>query len=116
MGFSIKSLAPASIDAIRNLEFAEIIMIGISDVFLCMSEHEGFCIPLVESMYFEIPIVAYNSSAIPDTLGETGILVNHKKYAEIAMILDMITTNDSLSKTIANKQKERLKYSQEYGR
>lgn len=82
----------------------------ISDVFLCMSEHEGFCIPLVESMYFEVPIVAYNSTAVPDTLGGTGILVNHKKYSEIAMILDMITSNDSLTKTITSKQKERLKF------
>ena len=82
----------------------------IADVFLCMSEHEGFCVPLVESMYFEVPIVAYNSTAIPDTLGGTGILVNHKKYDEIAMILDMITSDDALAKTITSKQKERLKF------
>lgn len=81
-----------------------------ADVFLCMSEHEGFCVPLVEAMYFEVPIVAYNSTAVPDTLGGTGILVNHKKYAEIAMILDMVTTDDSLAKTITSKQKERLKF------
>ena len=82
----------------------------IADVFLCMSEHEGFCVPLVESMYFEVPIVAYNSTAIPDTLGGTGILINHKKHDEIAMILDMITSNDSLAKAVTSKQKERLQF------
>jgi glycosyltransferase involved in cell wall biosynthesis len=41
--------------------------------FLCASEHEGFCVPLVEAMRHGLPIVAYGSSAIPDTLGETGI-------------------------------------------
>ena len=82
----------------------------ITDVFLCMSEHEGFCIPLVEAMYFGVPIIAYNSSAVPDTLGGTGILVNHKKYAEMAMILDMITSDDSLAKKITSKQKERLEF------
>ena len=80
-----------------------------ADIFLCMSEHEGFCIPLVESMYFEVPIVAYNSSAIPDTLKGSGILVNHKRYDEIAMILELITTNSELSHVITNKQKKQLK-------
>ena len=56
----------------------------ISDVFLCMSEHEGFCVPLVESMFFNIPIIAYNSTAVPYTLDNSGILVKEKKYDEIA--------------------------------
>ena len=37
----------------------------LADVFLCMSEHEGFCVPLVEAMHFNVPIIAYNSTAIP---------------------------------------------------
>ena len=82
----------------------------IADVFLCMSEHEGFCIPLVEAMYFEVPIVSFNSTAVPDTLGGTGVLVNHKKYDELAMILDMVTSDESLAKSITDKQKERLKF------
>ena len=81
----------------------------ISDIFLCMSEHEGFCIPLVEAMYFELPIVAFNSSAIPDTLGGSGILLNHKKFAEIAEIIDLIISNKSLKEEIISKQKNRLK-------
>ena len=54
-----------------------------------MSEHEGFCIPLVESMHFDIPIIAYDAGAIPDTLGGAGILLNHKKFGEIANIIDI---------------------------
>lgn len=82
----------------------------IADVFLCMSEHEGFCIPLVESMYFQKPIIAYNSTAIPDTLGGSGILVNHKKYDEIAQIINLIQTNDNLKNKIISKQNERLMF------
>ena len=48
-----------------------------------MSEHEGFCVPLLESMYFNVPIIAYNSSAIPYTLGGTGLLFNDKQYKEV---------------------------------
>lgn len=46
----------------------------LSDLFLCMSEHEGFCVPLIEAMYFRSPIVAAASTAVPETVGEAGIL------------------------------------------
>jgi len=80
----------------------------ISDVFICMSEHEGFCIPLVESMHFHIPIIAYNAGAVPDTLGGTGILINNKKFGEIAQMIDILMTDDLLKKQIIQRQNERL--------
>ena len=45
-----------------------------ADVFLCMSEHEGFCVPLVESMYFRVPIVALGVTAVPETIGNSGFV------------------------------------------
>ncbi len=80
----------------------------ISDVFVCMSEHEGFCIPLVESMHFQVPIIAYNAGAVPDTLGGSGILINHKKFGEIAQIINILMSNDSLKEQIIKQQNERL--------
>jgi glycosyltransferase involved in cell wall biosynthesis len=38
-----------------------------ADVFVCLSEHEGYCVPLVEAMRFGVPVVAAGSSAIPET-------------------------------------------------
>ena len=46
----------------------------VSDLFMIMSEHEGFCVPLVESMSMKLPIVAYGSTAIPYTLGKAGLI------------------------------------------
>jgi glycosyltransferase involved in cell wall biosynthesis len=81
-----------------------------ADVFLCMSEHEGFCVPLVESMYFGIPIIAFNSSCIPDTLGNSGILINDKsKYKEIAELMDLVINDKTLKEKIVKRQRERLK-------
>ena len=80
----------------------------ISDVFICMSEHEGFCIPLVESMHFHVPIIAYNAGAVPDTLGGTGILINNKKFGEIAQMIDILMTDDLLKEQIIQSQNERL--------
>jgi len=81
---------------------------SLADIFLCMSEHEGFCVPLVESMFFNIPIIAYNSTAVPNTLGNSGILVNEKNYCEIAELVHVILHDDELKKRILEAQKQRL--------
>jgi len=79
-----------------------------ADLFLSMSEHEGFCLPLVESMHFQVPIIAYNSTAIPYTLGDAGILVNEKKFEEVAALIDVILTDDNLRRKIIDGQCRRL--------
>ncbi len=71
-----------------------------------MSEHEGFCLPLVESMHFGIPIIAYNSTAVPYTLGNSGLLFDKKNYAEVAELIDYAVKN---RENIIKLQKERLK-------
>ena len=81
----------------------------IADVFLCMSEHEGFCVPLLESMYFDIPIVAFNSSAIPYTLGESGVLLNSKDYIQYSEVIKKIIKNNEYKEEIVKKQRENLK-------
>jgi glycosyltransferase involved in cell wall biosynthesis len=53
----------------------------LSSVFLCLSEHEGFCVPLVEAMYFRVPIVAWETTAVPETLG--GCALASRDYAEV---------------------------------
>ncbi|MPM85721.1 D-inositol-3-phosphate glycosyltransferase [bioreactor metagenome] len=82
----------------------------IGNVFLTMSEHEGFCVPLLESMYFGVPVLAYNSSAIPETLGGTGILINEKNYIEIAELINLLVEDKKLRNRIVEKQSERLEF------
>ena len=53
-----------------------------ADVFVCMSDHEGFCVPLVEAMNFKIPILAHKAAAVPETLGNGGLLVDKNKPTE----------------------------------
>ncbi len=77
-----------------------------ADVFLCMSEHEGFCVPLVESMYFDLPIVSYNSSAISETLGNSGILLNEKDYVLSAELLNVLIEDSSFRECGNKKSKE----------
>ena len=80
----------------------------LADVFLCMSEHEGFCVPLVESMFFDIPIVAYDSSAIADTLGGSGFLLKDKNPLEAAGAINYILKNPEVKEFLLEGQRHRL--------
>ena len=80
----------------------------LADVFVCMSEHEGFCVPLVEAMYFDTPIVAYRSSAIPDTMGEGGLLLGDKDPHMAAAVIDRVVRDDTLRAFISEKQRTKL--------
>ena len=79
-----------------------------STVYLCMSEHEGFCLPIVEAMYFGLPVVAYSSTAIADTVGTGGILVAEKRHAEIAELLYEIYSNSELREKLTTAGKKRV--------
>lgn len=81
----------------------------LADVFLCMSEHEGFCIPLVEAMYFNIPVVACDYAAVGDTLGESGILLREKDTMLAAGCVNEIVTNKFLREQIVEGQNRRLR-------
>lgn len=58
-----------------------------SSAYICMSEHEGFCLPLVEAMHFGLPVVAFGAGAVPHTVGDGGVVVSEKRHSEIAEIL-----------------------------
>jgi len=74
-----------------------------------MSEHEGFCLPLIEAMYFDIPVMAYNSCAVPYTMGRTGIIVNKKDPQILAGIIDLVLNDYKLRDRIVYAQRENVK-------
>jgi glycosyltransferase involved in cell wall biosynthesis len=74
-----------------------------------MSEHEGFCVPLVEAMHFNVPIIAYDSTAIPSTLGGSGFLIDDKNPVFVAGCIDKMVKDQQLQNSIVNKQNERIK-------
>ena len=80
-----------------------------ANLFLCMSEHEGFGIPLIESMLFDLPVLAYNSSNIKSTLNGGGILFNEKSHQHIAATIQLLRENHAFKTEILNTQREALK-------
>ena len=71
-----------------------------ADVFLCMSEHEGFCAPLVEAMAFSLPVVAWGTTAIPDTVGDAAVVLPDRDpllaAGAVLRVLDDATLRGSL--------------------
>jgi L-malate glycosyltransferase len=81
-----------------------------ADLFISMSEHEGFCVPLLEAMYYNIPIIAFNSSAIAETLGNGGILINEKKLEYITELIYSIKINSELRNKLKSLAESRFQY------
>ena len=93
-----------------QIKFNEILAYyQLADVFLCMSEHEGFCVPLAEAMAFEIPIIAYDSSAIGYTLGGSGLLLKEKDHKVAAEMIHQLTSKATLKESVVYNQNIRLK-------
>jgi L-malate glycosyltransferase len=80
----------------------------IADVFLCTSEHEGFCVPLVEAFHKEVPVLAYAAAAVPSTLDGAGILFEEKDPLRVAALLEAMTSDRALADAIVDGQEEAL--------
>ncbi|HZT67894.1 MAG TPA: glycosyltransferase family 4 protein [Acidimicrobiales bacterium] len=89
-------------DAVRSSYFRG------ADVLLCLSDHEGFCVPLLEAMYNGLPIVAYASSAIPETLQGAGILLDSKEPVVVAAALHRVLSDEALRSRLVEAGRRRL--------
>jgi glycosyltransferase involved in cell wall biosynthesis len=78
-----------------------------ADVFVCMSEHEGFCVPLIEAMRLGVPIVAHAAAAVPVTLGSAGILIKRKVPTIVAEVVHQIVTDDRLRERLTTHGRAR---------
>ncbi len=76
---------------------------NVADVFMITSEHEGFCVPLVEAMAMQVPIVAYGSTAIPGTVGEAGLVWNDRDPELMAESIDHIVSNRAIRQGLGLK-------------
>ena len=76
----------------------------IADVFLCASEHEGFCVPLVEAFYKQVPVVAYAATAIPATMDGAGVLYTDRDPYHVAQLVDAVVSNRELADRVIASQ------------
>lgn len=79
-----------------------------SDVFVCLSNHEGFCVPLLEAMYHRLPIVAYTNTAVPETVQGAGLILPNKEPARVAAAIDRVVQDPQLRSRLARAASERV--------
>jgi len=75
-----------------------------ADLFLCASEHEGFCVPLIESFYKRVPVLAYAATAVPATMDGGGVLYDVKDPARVAALMHAIVSDHALGDRILAAQ------------
>lgn len=81
----------------------------LADVYVSMSEHEGFGKPFIESMYFEVPILAYKAAAVPETLGGAAVMFSRKDYEALAELLSVLLRSEELRERIRDRERQRMK-------
>jgi glycosyltransferase involved in cell wall biosynthesis len=81
-----------------------------ASVFVSMSEHEGFGVPLIEAMAAEVPVLAYAAAAVPETLGGAGVAFDRKHFAFLAELAVDLSEDASLREPVLAGQARRLEH------
>jgi glycosyltransferase involved in cell wall biosynthesis len=90
----------------------------VADLFLCASEHEGFCVPIVESFYTGVPVLAYAATAVPATMDGGGVLYDTRDPRTVARLMNGVLSSQSAQTQILEAQDAALNrlLSQDFGR
>jgi glycosyltransferase involved in cell wall biosynthesis len=78
-----------------------------ADLFVCLSEHEGFCIPLLEAMRIGLPVVAYDAGAVSETLGGSGLLMGTLDPLLVAEAVHSLAADEGLRRQLRDRQRAR---------
>ncbi len=79
-----------------------------ADVFACASEHEGFCVPILESFHYGKPVVAYAAGAIPETVGDAGLVLRKRDSVAFAEAIGRVSKDLELAEELRRRGRQRL--------
>ena len=86
----------ASVEMRPSASFAQLLdSYHAADLFVCLSEHEGFCVPVVEAMELGVPVIAFRAAAVTETVGGGGLLLASKDPLVVACAADDVLTNET---------------------
>ncbi|MXW62639.1 MAG: glycosyltransferase family 4 protein [Acidimicrobiaceae bacterium] len=80
-----------------------------ADVFVCLSEHEGFCVPILEAMAWGVPVVAFDAAAVPDTVADAGVILDDKSPAVVASAIERVVGDESVRRNLVELGSARAK-------
>jgi glycosyltransferase involved in cell wall biosynthesis len=88
-----------------HVDFAEIVaFFDLADVYLSLSEHEGFGVPILEAFYKKIPVAGFDAGAVGETMNGGGVLLREKDLLRIASLLDVLVRNKEVREAVAQGQ------------
>jgi glycosyltransferase involved in cell wall biosynthesis len=79
-----------------------------ADVFVCLSQHEGFCVPIIEAMARGLPVVAYDVAAVPGTIGDAGVLLSRRDPAYVAAAVHELLSDEAVRRHFVEAGKRRV--------
>ena len=79
-----------------------------ADVFVCLSDHEGVGVPILEALHYDVPVVAFASSGVPETLGGAGVLLDSKQPTAVAAAIHRVVTDSGLRQSLAAAGRRRV--------
>jgi L-malate glycosyltransferase len=101
----VNSLNLTDVHFVGHVTDAELIAYyELADLFLCASEHEGFCVPIIEAFYKQVPVIAHAATAVPSTMDGAGVLYEDKNPAHIAALMDAVLSDPDLQDRIVEGQ------------
>jgi len=111
----VDRLSLADVHFTGHVEFEELLAYyEDADVYLSLSEHEGFGVPLIEAFYKKIPVLAWRAGAVEETMNGGGILLTKKDFFRTAALIDALLSDERLRLSILEGQTRALqKYSRE---
>lgn len=80
----------------------------LSDLYLSTSEHEGYCLPLLEAMYKNLPVVARSIGGVPEAMGDAGVRYKDLDHRELAELVHLVLSDNGLREQILDGQRRRL--------
>lgn len=101
----VEELGTKDVIFTKQISFAQLLAFyKTARVFLCTSEHEGYCIPLIEAMIFGIPVIGYDAGAVGDTMGGSGVLLDNKSPVLVSKIIHELENDIDLRNRIIDRQ------------
>lgn len=87
---------------VSNEELAA--LYGVADLFLCASEHEGFCVPIIEAFHTRVPVIAFAATAIPATMDGGGVLHQSRDPLEVAALMEAVLGDPRIEDAVVGSQ------------
>jgi glycosyltransferase involved in cell wall biosynthesis len=106
----VDRMAVPDVHITGHVEFPELLAFyRLADVYVSMSEHEGFGVPLLEAFHLGKPVIAYAAGAVEETMNGGGILIRRKDFLGTAALVDALVRDKELRTAVVAGERRALK-------